>query len=175
MKQTNLLSLNAAIESARAGEHGNGFAVVAEEVRTLAEQSSETVSTIQNIVVKVQEAFKNLSNTSLQILKFIDQNVNVQLDNYMSTGGKYYNDSQFTSDSLRQLTSMTEKIKNTTNEVTKAINGMAEIAQKSSESTKQIQDIINDAAHGMVQVDKTAKDQTDLAQKLNEVILKFKI
>ncbi len=174
-EQTNLLALNAAIEAARAGEHGKGFAVVAEEVRTLAEQSSETVSTIQNVVVKVQEAFKNLSNTSHQVLKFIDENVNVQLDNYLSTGEKYYKDSQFTSDSLKQLTSMTEEIKSTTNEVTKAINGMAGIAQKSSESTNQIQDVINDAVQGMVQIDKTAKDQADLAQKLNEIIQKFKI
>ena len=97
------------------------------------------------------------------------------MDNYLSTGEKYYKDSQFTSDSLKQLTSMTEEIKSTTNEVTKAINGMAGIAQKSSESTNQIQDVINDAVQGMVQIDKTAKDQADLAQKLNEIIQKFKI
>ncbi|MEY8001025.1 methyl-accepting chemotaxis protein [Clostridium sp. Mt-5] len=174
-EQTNLLALNAAIEAARAGEHGKGFAVVAEEVRTLAEQSSETVSTIQNVVVKVQDAFKNLSNTSHEILKFIDQNINVQLDNYLSTGEKYYGDSQFTSDSLKQLSLMTEEIKNTVNEVTKAISNMAGIAQKSSESTNEIQDIINDATQGMIQVDKTARDQSNLAQKLNEVIQKFTI
>jgi methyl-accepting chemotaxis protein len=174
-EQTNLLALNAAIEAARAGEHGKGFAVVAEEVRTLAEQSSETVSTIQNVVVKVQDAFKNLSDTSYQILGFIDQNVNVQLDNYLSTGEKYYRDSQFTSDSLEQLTSMTEEMKNTINEVTKAINSMAAIAQKSSESTNQIENVINDATQGMIQVDETSRDQAVLAQKLNEVIQKFKI
>lgn len=75
-EQTNLLALNAAIEAARAGEQGKGFAVVAEEVRKLAEQSSTTVSGIQNVINKVQEAFQNLSESSQEILSFIDQNVN---------------------------------------------------------------------------------------------------
>jgi methyl-accepting chemotaxis protein len=52
---------------------------------------------------------------------------------------------------------------------------MAGIAQKSSESTNQIQDIISDAAQEMIQVDKTAREQSDSAQKLNVIIQKFKI
>ena len=74
-EQTNLLALNAAIEAARAGEQGRGFAVVAEEVRKFAEQSSGTVTQIQDMVIQVQFAFNNLSNSGQDVLNFIVNNV----------------------------------------------------------------------------------------------------
>ncbi|MFL0194969.1 methyl-accepting chemotaxis protein [Clostridium sp. WILCCON 0269] len=174
-EQTNLLALNASIEAVRAGEQGKGFAVVAQEVRVLAEQSSEVVSTIQSTVVKVQEAFDNLSSTSNELLKFIDENVNLQLDNYSNTGEEYFKDSEVTFNTSKELATMTKEIKITVDEITKAISSMAETAQKSSESTNEIKSSINYATQGIIQVSKTAEEQSHLAQRLNEIIQKFKV
>ena len=69
-EETNLLALNAAIEAARAGEQGKCFAVVAEEIKKLAEQSSQAVVGIQDTIIKVQEALKNLSDNSKEVLTY---------------------------------------------------------------------------------------------------------
>ena len=120
-EQTNLLALNAAIEAARAGEQGKGFAVVAEEVRTLAEQSSEAVTNIQDTIIKVQEAFKNSIDTGNDILEFINKDVHEQLIAYEKTGNQYYNDSNFVSKMSDEIAAMSEEITATVGQVSEAV------------------------------------------------------
>ena len=67
-KQTNLLALNAAIEAARAGDAGKGFSVVAEEIRSLAEQTQSSTQTISNIVGDLSAASKQLAVDTLSLI-----------------------------------------------------------------------------------------------------------
>ncbi|MFT8315955.1 MAG: methyl-accepting chemotaxis protein [Clostridium sp.] len=174
-EQINLLALNAAIEAARAGEHGKGFAVVAEEVRKLAEQSSEAVTGIKDTIAKVQDAFKNLSSNSNEILKFINEDMYSQFEIFRGMGEQYYNDANFVSAMSEEIAAMTEEITATVGQVSDAMQNMGEIAQKSSDGAETIQQGIDDAAMGVEQVAKTSQSQAELAQKLNEIVQKFKI
>jgi methyl-accepting chemotaxis protein len=174
-EQINLLALNAAIEAARAGEHGKGFAVVADEVRKLAEQSSEAVIGIKNTISQVQEAFKNLSNNSSDVLKFVNEDVNSQFETFGNMGNQYYEDSNFVSGMSEEIAAMTEEITATVGQVNNAMQNMAGIAQSSSQGAETIQTNIDEATQGIDQVSKTAQSQAELAQKLNEIVRKFKI
>ena len=146
-EQTKLLALNAAIEAARAGEQGRGFAVVADEVRKLAEQSAETVNTIQSTIIKVETAFKNLSVNSSDVLKFIIENIKPVLEEYSKSGRQYGEDGEFISAMSEEIASMSEEVEAIVSEVGKAAENQAQ----------------------------TSQVQAELAQKLNELVLKFKI
>ncbi len=174
-QQTNLLALNAAIEAARAGEQGRGFAVVAEEVRKLAEQSSEAVINIQDTIVKVQNAFKSSIDTGSDILEFINTRVHEQLDAYGQTGNQYFNDSDFVSKMSEEIAAMSEEITATVGEVSDAIQNMADASQKSSEEAVTIKEGMGETTKAIEQVALTAQSQAELAERLNEVIKRFKI
>lgn len=174
-KQTNLLALNAAIEAARAGESGKGFAVVAEEVRTLAEQSSQAVSGIQDTIQKVQTAFANLSSCSSEVLQFINDSVNPKFKDFGDIGNKYYNDADFVSKFSEEIAAMSEELTATMNQVSQATQNMAQSAQKSSEHTETIRTSIDETTKAIEKVSSASQNQAKLAESLNEMVEKFKI
>lgn len=174
-EQTNLLALNAAIEAARAGEQGRGFAVVAEEVRKLAEQSSGAVVKIQETITDVREAFLELKENSNEVLKFIDGHVKPQLSEFVEIGSDYYNDAEFVTNMSEGIASMSEEITATMEQISAAIQDIAHETQGASENSDNIKVRVNEAAVGMAQISNTAHAQAEMAEKLSEMVQKFKI
>lgn len=173
--QTNLLALNAAIEAARAGESGKGFAVVADEIRKLAEQSSQTVGGIQRMVEEVNQAVKNMNESSTAILSFVDQEVLRDYKKLADISEQYNNDSNLVNGLMSDFIHTSEELNSTITNVSTAIN---EVAQTVVESARGIEDISVKTSSIVVkteEVDEKAVENLDSAKELYDIVSKFKL
>lgn len=174
-EQTNMLALNAAIEAARAGEHGKGFSVVAEEVRSLAEQSSDTVAVIQSTIIKVKAAFENLSQNASEVLKFIDETVKNDYEALGHTGEQYESDSSKISSMYENIADMAEKINLSVNQVGEAIQNTADSTSKSANNSSEILLSVEESTKAMQDLSAMAEAQADMAQVLFNLVNKFRV
>ena len=172
--QTNLLALNAAIEAARAGEAGKGFAVVADEVRKLAELSSKSTESIKDIIERINRETNHTAVSMDIVLEDVKQGMSA-----VSDAGKVFNLIQSSvegvSCQIQEVTSTSEEMSASAEEITAAAIETAKIAEQAAATTQQTVMITNRQDHLITDLAQTVEGLSNMAGKLKDLSGNFKV
>ncbi|SFM16643.1 methyl-accepting chemotaxis protein [Gracilibacillus orientalis] len=153
-EQTNLLALNASIEASRAGEEGKGFAVVAEEVRKLADQSSDAVQTISNLIQDMQKD-----------VELVVVNMRTQVD---ETRGEVKNGEQ-TNKVIDNMSSSVHQVASAIGEISQLVDNQLQEIEATQAKSQNVAAIAEETSAGAQEMRATVEEQANFAENLEEL------
>jgi methyl-accepting chemotaxis protein len=174
--QTNLLSMNAAIEAAHAGEAGKGFAVVAGEIRKLAESSSEQSKTIGTVLKKIKDSIDKITRSTENVLNKFEaietgvKTVAIQEENIRTTMEEQETGSKKLLEVAAQLNKLAQEVRDESNEMNEEAKEVIQKSNKLEKSTQEIASDMNDITAGTEHINIAVSHVNEISLRNREEI-----
>lgn len=173
--QTNLLSLNASIEAARAGDAGRGFTVVAQEIGALADQSQKTVAKIQQIITETNKSIANISDSFEEVVAYLEKDVTNSYKEFVTGSETYIEEVQKIKGMVSEINNAVKTLEGSVQSIGGNMEAVNESSKYNAAGIQQLIDKNEDTTQISITIGELSNKCNEVSDRLASLIRQFKI